>query len=177
MDPTAYLLGKYLAQLGTYVLMLATFLGAFFLYAFVTNFAFTANLLGAALLSVTTASAVVAIGILLSTLNRSARGALFALLAVVFAFLVVQLGHDYVSGLVSGLSGGRSNPLQFLQTILGWLDGLVSWLSPFAHLERGIDALLRNSIGEYALMMGLSLLFSVVAFGLAVRALRRKGVR
>lgn len=177
VDAVAYLLGKYLAQMSVYALMVAGYLVAFALYAFVTNFAFDLNLLWAALLSATTASAVVAIGILLSTLNRSLRGAFFTLLTVVLAFLGVQLGHDYVSSLVSGLARGRYNPLLFLQTVFSWLDQIVNWLSPFAHLERGVDALLRGSVGEYLLVMGLSLLYAAVAFGLAVRTLRRKGVR
>jgi len=177
MDAIAYLLGKYLAQMGAYTLMVAVYLAALWLYALVTNFVFDWNLLWAAILSVVTASSMVAVGILLSSLNRSVRGALFALLAVVLAFLGVQLGHDYVSGLTSGLARGRSNPLLFLQAVLGWLDSAFSWLSPFAHLERGIDALLRDNAGEYLLMLGLSLLYTVVALGLAVRALRRRGVR
>lgn len=177
MDAVAYLLGKYLAQMSVYVLMVVIYLIALLLYALVTNFVFGLNLLWAAFLSAATASAIVTVGILLSTLNRSARGALLALLALVLSFLGVQLGHDYVSGLTGGLPRGQSNPLQFLQTILAWLDRLFSWLSPFAHLERGIDALLRGSAGEYLLMLGLSLLYAVVAFWLAARTLRRKGVR
>lgn len=177
VDIIAYLLGKYLAQMCVYALMAAGYLVAFALYALVTNFVFDLSLLWAALLSVATASVVVTLGILLSTLNRSVRSALFTLLAVVLAFLGVQLGHDYVSGLVSGLARGRYNPLLFLQAVLTWLDQIVNWLSPFAHLERGIDALLRGSRGEYLLMLGLSLLYTAVAFGLAVRTLRRKGVR
>ena len=177
VDAVAYLLGKYLAQMSAYVLMAGIYLAALWLYALVTNFIFDLNLLWAAILSMATASSVVAVGILLSTLNRSVRGALFALLAIVMAFLGIQLGHDYVSGLASGLRRGQTNPLLFLQTILRWLDGAFRWLSPFAHLERGIDALLRGSASEYSLMLGLSLLFTVVAFGLAVRTLRRKGVR
>jgi ABC-type transport system involved in multi-copper enzyme maturation permease subunit len=177
MDVAAYLLGKYLAQMGAYVLMVVVYLAALWLYALATNFVFDPNLFWAAILSVATASSVVAISILLSTLNRSVRGALVALLAIVLASLGVQLGYDYVSSLSRGLARGQANPLLFLQTVLGWLDGALNWLSPFAHLERGIDALLRGSASEYLLMLGLSLLYTAVAFGLAVRALRRGGVR
>jgi ABC-type transport system involved in multi-copper enzyme maturation permease subunit len=177
MDAIAYLLGKYLTQISVYSLMVAGYLVAFALYALITNFCFDLNLLLATLLSVATTSAVVTLGILLSTLNRSARSALFTLLATVLAFLGVQLGNDYVSSLASELARGHHNLPLSLQTAFTWLNLTVNWLSPFAHLERGIDALLRGSIAEYWLMMGLSLLYTAIAFGLAVRTMRRKGVR
>lgn len=177
VDTVAYLLGKWLAQMGVYVLMVVVYLVILWLYALVTNFAFDLSLLWAALLSVMTASAVVAVGILLSTLNRSVRGALMALLSIVVVFLGVQLGHDYVSGLVTGLTGRGSHPLLFLQVVLGWLNRIFNWLSPFAYLERGIDALLRGSAGEYLLLLGLSILYTAITFGLAVRTLDRRGVR
>jgi ABC-type transport system involved in multi-copper enzyme maturation permease subunit len=177
VDTVAYLLGKWLAQMGVYVLMVVVYLAILWLYALVTNFAFDLSLLWAALLSVTTASAVVAVGILLSTLNRSVRGALVALLSIVAVFLGVQLGHDYVSDLVTGLARTGSHPLLFLQVVLGWLNRIFNWLSPFAYLERGIDALLRGSAGEYLLLLSLSMLYTAIAFGLAVRTLDRRGVR
>jgi ABC-type transport system involved in multi-copper enzyme maturation permease subunit len=176
VDATAYLLGKYLAQASTCVLMNIVYLAVFWLYALVTNFAFDPGLFWAAILSVAIASAVVAVSILLSTLYRSVRGALSTLLAVTLTFLGVQLGHDYVAKLTSPLARGQSNPLLLLQAILAWLDRIFNWLSPFAYLERGMDALLRGNAGEYLLMLGLSLLYTAVAFGLAVWTLRRKGV-
>jgi ABC-type transport system involved in multi-copper enzyme maturation permease subunit len=177
VDAEAYLWGKYLSQMGAYVLMAAVYLAALAAYALVTNFAFTPKLIWAALLSIATASAVVAVGILLSTLNRSARGALLALLAVVILFLAVQLGHDLVAGLMGGLPRNCTHPLFTLQTLLARLDAAANWLSPFAHLERGIDAILRGSVGEVLLMAGLSLAYTVLALSLAARTLRRKGVR
>lgn len=177
VDTVAYLLGKWLAQMSVYMLMVVVYLVILWLYALVTNFAFDLSLLWAALLSVMTASAVVAVGILLSTLNRSVRGALMALLSIVVVFLGVQLGHDYVSDLVTGLARAGSRPLLFLQVALGWLNRIFNWLSPFAYLERGIDALLRGSAGEYLLLLGLSILYTAIAFGLAVRTLGRRGVR
>jgi len=177
MDAVAYLLGKYLAQMSVYSLMVAGYLIAFALYALITNFCFDLNLLLATLLSVATTSALVTLGILLSTLNRSAPSALSALLAVVLALLGVQLKRDYFFSLVSELARGHHNLPLSLQTAFTWLNLAVNWLSPFAHLERGIDALLRGSLAEYWLMMGLSLLYTAIAFGLAVRTMRRKGVR
>jgi len=175
VDATAYLLGKYLAQASTCVLMNIVYLAVFWLYALVTNFAFDPGLFWAAILSVAIASAVVAVSILLSTLYRSVRGALSTLLAITLVFLGIQLGHDYAAKLTGQLARGQSNPLLLLQSILAWLDRILNWLSPFAYLERGMDALLRDNTGEYLLMLGLSLLYTAVAFGLAVWTLRRKG--
>jgi len=177
MDTVAYLLGKYLAQMSVYSLMAAGYLIALALYALVTNFCFDPILLWVSLLSTATTSAVVMLGILLSALNRSARSALFALLAVVLALLGVQLERDYFCSLASELARGHHNLPFSLQTAFTWLNRTVNWLSPFAHLERGIDALLRGSIAEYWLMMGLSWLYTAIVFGLAVRTMRRRGVR
>jgi len=178
VDAVAYLLGKVLAQMGVYALMVAVYLAALALYALIINFVFALNLLLAALLSVATTSAVVTVGILLSTLHRSVRSALLTLLAIALAFLGVQLGHDHVCSLTSGMARGDYNPLLLaLQTLFTWLDRIFNSLSPLAYLKRGFDVLLRGSVAEYVLTMGLSLLYSAVAFGLAVWTLRRKGVR
>ncbi len=171
IDIVAYLLGKYLALMSTFVLMVIVYVVVLLTCALVTNLSFDLTLSWAAVLSVATASAVVAVGILLSTLDWSARG------AILLVLLGIQAGYDRVPGLTGGSAQGQSGLLLFLQTIWGWLNHILEWLSPFACLERGIDALLRGSAGEYVLVLGLSSFYTVVAFGLAVRTLRRKGVR
>lgn len=171
IDALAYLLGKYLALMSTFALMVIVYVVALLTCALVTNLSFDLTLPWAAALSVATTSAAVAAGILLSTLNWSVRG------AVLVVLLGIQVGYDRVPSLTGGLARGQSGLLLFLQTILGWLNHILEWLSPFACLERGIDALLHSNAGEYVLMLSLSLFYTVVALGLAVRTLRRKGVR
>jgi ABC-type transport system involved in multi-copper enzyme maturation permease subunit len=176
VDAVAYLLGKYLAQMSVFALMTAVYLVALWVYALVANLPFDLNVLWAAVLSAATASAVVAIGMLLSTFKRSARGAPLALLAVVLLFLGIQVGHDYVFGLAGGIARWGPGPILFWQTVLGWLDQGIRWLSPFALLARGIDALLQGIIGECLFMGALLLLYTAVALWLAAWSLRRKGV-
>lgn len=171
MDALAYLLGKYLALMSTFALMVIVYVVALLTCALVTNLSFDLTLPWAAALSVATTSAAVAAGILLSTLNWSVRG------AVLVVLLGIQVGYGRVPGLTGGLARGQSGLLLFLQTILGWLNHILEWLSPFACLERGIDALLHSNAGEYVLVLSLSSVYTVVALGLAVRTLRRKGVR
>ncbi len=88
MDVVACLLGKYLAHMSLYAVMLAAYLIAFGLYAWVTNLPLDLSLLWAALLSTAPASAAVGSGMLLSRLNRPARIALLALLAALAAAVV-----------------------------------------------------------------------------------------
>jgi len=177
MDTVAYLLGKYLTHMSVYSLMVAVYLTALVLYALVTNLCFDPTLLWVSLLSAATTSAVVMLGILLSALNRSVRSATFALLAVVLALLGMQLGYDYAPSLASDLARGHPNPPLSLRTVYTWLNQTVDWLSPFAYLESGIEALLRGSSAEYWLMMVLSWLYTAIAFGLALWTMRRRGVR
>jgi len=104
VDIVAYLLGKYLAQMSVYVLMATAYLVALWLYALVTNFALDLTLLGIAILAVAITSAVVGIGVLVSTLCRRVWSVSFTLVAVVLACLGTQLGHGYVPGLTKRLA-------------------------------------------------------------------------
>lgn len=175
VDHISYVLGKYLAQVVTYLAMVALYVPCFLLYAYLTHLHFDLRLLAVILLSVFTTSAVIAFGILVSTLTRTVRLALVILLGVVLVFLAIQVGYQL---LISIPPPGRYyNPYLFLKAALGALNRLVTWLSPFAHLRQGMTALAAGNLAGFAVSLVTSLAYTGVLLALGVMGLKWRGVR
>jgi len=85
--------GRFLALMSLYALLLVVYLAVLGLYAWLVNLALPLTLLWDVLLSLSIASAAVALGGRLSTLARPLRGALLALLAVAVAWLGLRLSQ------------------------------------------------------------------------------------
>jgi ABC-type transport system involved in multi-copper enzyme maturation permease subunit len=175
VDSVAYVLGKYLAQVGTYLVMVAIYVGSFLIYAGLTNFIFPASLGWVILLSILIVSNLIALGIFLSTLVGTVRTALLLFLGLVVVFLVIEAGHEVLAALP--VQGGYYNPLLFLQNALALLNQGVDWLSPLAYLNQGMEAVRRESYIAYLAILLISALYTFIFLGLSVITLERKGVR
>lgn len=175
IDSISYVLGKYLAQISTYVVMIVIYALSFMLYAGLTNFTFSFRLSWIILLSVLIASNFIAVGIFLSTLSSKVRTALLFFLSVVLVFLVIEVAHDFLS--VIPPQTEYYNPLSFLQSVLAFLNQIVNWLSPLAYLNEGMEAVRRSSTTAYLLTFSISIIYTLVFLGLSVVTLERKGVR
>ena len=175
VDHVAYILGKYLAQMVTYLAMTAIYIPCFLLYALLTHIRFDPRLLAVVLLSVFTTSTVIAFGILISALTRTVRLGLIILLGVIFIFLAIQIGHQLLISIPPPEK--YYNPFLFLRRALGVLDQGVAWLSPFAYLRQGMDALTAGDLTRYVISLLVSLAYTGVLLALGVVGLRWRGVR
>jgi ABC-type transport system involved in multi-copper enzyme maturation permease subunit len=175
VDSLSYILGKYLAQMFTYLGAVVVFGGCFVLYAALTNFNFPFGMAAIILLSVLIASDLIAFGIFLSTLSSSVRGALMLFLGVVLVFGVIQAGHELLISLPS--PSRYYNPLLFLKNVLAFLNDVAGWLSPFSYLNRGMSAVQRGSVISFLLVALISAGYTMVFLGLSMVTLERKGVR
>ena len=118
--------------------------------------------------------AVVALGLLLSTLTRGVRTA-FALFAALSAvFLAVRFGSELLTGV---RVANNYSPLLFARDTAIGLDRLLGLISPFTALENGVDAVVRGDPLAYLGAFTLSLVQAAVLLGAAVWALQRRGVR
>jgi ABC-type transport system involved in multi-copper enzyme maturation permease subunit len=174
VDPAAYVLAKHLAQLAVYLPM-ALLIGLLFVAeAVMTGLHLNSSFALELLLSVATAAAVVALGLLLSTLTRGVRTA-FALFAVLTAVLLaVRFGSELLSGV---RVANNYSPLLFARDMTIGLDRLLSLVSPFTALENGVDAVVRGDPLAYVGALALSVAQSAVLLVASVWALRRGGVR
>lgn len=175
IDSGAYVLGKYLAQLVTYVVMLLLLGVVFWLFVNATNFTFPLSLGWVILLSVLVASDVIAFGIFLSALSGKVRTALAIFLGVVLILLAIQFGDELVIAIP--LESRYYNPVLVLQSTLSHLGQVARWLSPFSYLMQGMEAVRRGDSTGYLTVTVVSLLFTLLFLVLAILALSRKGVR
>lgn len=175
IDSSAYVVGKYLAQLVTYLVMLVLLGFVFLLFVNATNFTFPNSLGWVVLLSVLVASDVIAFGIFLSALSSRVRTALAIFLGVVIVLLAIQFGDQLVTAIP--LESRYYNPVLVLQNTLGYLGQLVRWVSPFSYLTQGMEAVRRGDSAGYLLTCGVAFVFTLIFLVLAVVVLNRKGVR
>lgn len=175
VDSVSYLLGRLCSQSLLFgladgvVLLWAAGLG------WMTNLLVQPDLLGVLGLGLLTNGAVVAFGLLIGAWGRTARTALSLFLMVVLLALLVQFGDQAILQLAAPSQANRQDPLLFLRAALEVLNGLLLWLSPFAQMSRGMDALLVGDGGRILLHTGGLLGQMALYFAGAVWALKRGG--
>jgi len=175
IDAFSYVLGKYLAQVATYLVMVIFYGCCFLFYAGLTNLAFSGGQYLVLLLSVLIASNFIVVGIFFSALSGKVRTALLLFLGLILVFLAIELGRELV--IATPLQGSYYNPVQFLQNVLSFLSQITAWLSPFSYLSLGMDAVRRGSAGAYLTILLISTAYTILFLGLSIVTLERKGVR
>jgi len=177
IDETAYIAGKFSAPLIACAVVALADLAWGLLAAWLSNLYFSPDLLAVAALSVLAGGMLVAFSLLVSAATRSARAAVIVFLLAVIVVATVQIGYGVVATTAATPEANRANPLLFLRDVLELLNGIAEWLSPFAYLSRGIDALVVGDIGGYLLAALLAAAATALFLALAVRSLQRRGVR
>jgi ABC-type transport system involved in multi-copper enzyme maturation permease subunit len=174
VDPAAYVLAKQVAQLTAYLPM-ALLIGLLFVAdAAMTGLYLNGSFVLELLFSVATAAAIVALGLLLSTLTRSVRTSFALFAALIALFLTVHFGSELLSGV---RVANNYSPLLLVRDLAIGLDRLLRLLSPFTALENGVDAVVRGDSLAYLEALTLSLGQCAVLLTAAIWALQRRGVR
>jgi ABC-type transport system involved in multi-copper enzyme maturation permease subunit len=174
VDHAAYVLAKFWAQVVAYIVMGIALAALFAAYAGMTGLRIGGAFALEVFLSIFTAAAVVAFGLFLSTLTRSVRSAYALFLAISVAFLALHLGAQYLSGV---RLANNFSPLLFARDLTIGLDAGVSYASPYAVFENGVDAVVRQSLSDYLLALLLSCVHVGILLVGAIYLLQRKGVR
>ncbi len=175
VDGVSYLAGRLWSQTrlfalaGGVVLLWAGALG------WMTNLLVQADVLAVLGLGLLTNGAIVAFGLLVGGWGRTARTALVLFLLALLLVLAAQFGTPVIEQLASQTPANRQNSLLYLRTALNGLNGLLLWLSPFAQMSRGMDALLVGDGGRLLLHTGGLLGQMALYFAGAVWALKRGG--
>jgi ABC-type transport system involved in multi-copper enzyme maturation permease subunit len=174
VDHTAYVLSKYLKGLLSYVFIIL-FLAVYFLVvSMASNLGLSMKFLSVILLSFFLSSCVITFGIFVSTLAESVRTSVLLFLGIVGALIAIHMSH----GVLIGMEETNLTPsLAYLRNTLSILYGGVKWVSPFYHVNQGMEAVSLGNMGKYLLSGGFSIIYSGVALTVSVLVLRQKGVR
>ena len=174
VDSTTYIIAKFVEQIVTFLGLIVVYIAVFFIISKMTNFGLDGSFLAMAGLSVLLAASIVAFGLLLSTISRSARTSVIVLLVLLLAFLAI----DIVAGILNSMSAkDMSATLIYARVAVDMLNRGLKWISPFAYLNRGIAAVGLGVASQILASIGASLLYTVVLLALAIQFLDRRGVR
>lgn len=173
VDEVAYILGKVGGLLVAYLAALPILLASLALLALMTGFSLTPMILVSLVLSIVPAAEIVGFGVLLSVGTSRVRNAVLLLVGVTAVLLGVTVAHSMV--LLVPVTDPAS-PVLPLRDALGTLGVGVSWISPFAYLERVVDGVLSGAWWSAGISLAAAVAYTAAMIGLAALWLRHRGV-
>lgn len=169
-----YILGKYIKDILTYLVMVVFFLVYFWGVSLLTNLGFSYGLLKTILVSIFSVSCIVSFGLFISSLTGKMRNSIIWLVGILALFLVVQVGQTILLGMPEE---NMSPVLTYLGDTLSVISRGINWVSPFSYLTRGIDAVYLDNTLLYGLNILYSIVYSAILLLLSIFILKRKGVK
>lgn len=173
VDEVTYILGKVGGLLLAYLAALPLLLASLALLAVMTGFALTPMILASLLLSIVPAAEIVGFGVLLSVGTSRVRNAVLLLVGVIAVLMGITVAHGMV--LLVPITDPAS-PILPLRDALGALGVGVSWVSPFAYLERVVGGVLSGAWWSAGISLAAALACTAAMIALAALWLRRRGV-
>jgi ABC-type multidrug transport system permease subunit len=166
--------GHILAGVVIYALLVLAAAPLLGLLAALTNLPFPPLLLVGLLVSPVFAAVAVAIGLCISTIAGSSRGAMFIFGATLLLVLAIPIGY---TALLSVPPTSRYyDALLFLRDLVRMLRDLLNWISPYALLSAGADAAIRASWGDLIQRLVVGMAGCAAWAGLAIWGMQRRGV-
>jgi ABC-type transport system involved in multi-copper enzyme maturation permease subunit len=173
VSPAIYIAGKVAGQLVAYVAALPLLLVSFLVLSKITGFAMSPMVLASSLLSVVPAAAIISFAVMLSIGTSKVRSAVLLIVGVIALLIGVKIAY----GLVALIPiSDPSSSLVALRDALLSLDTAFRWISPFAYLERVVDAGITGDWWKATVNSAIVFAGVVGLMGLAVARLRRHGV-
>jgi ABC-type transport system involved in multi-copper enzyme maturation permease subunit len=170
---SSFVLGRFLGQLTYYLIALPLVLLFFIGYATSVNLRVGPGFLGAIVLSPLTVASVVGFGFLIAAYFRKTRVTVVVLLVVILVFLGVQFAHVLLPTLQPAEA---DTTLLVLTDVVDVMYRVVEWISPFAHLTKGVDAAQIGAPELYGQVVLVSLAYTIITLLLSVWVLREKGI-
>lgn len=173
VDEISYVLGKIGGLLLAYLAALPLLLASLALLAVMTGFSLTPAILASLILSIVPAAEIVGFGVLLSIGTNRVRTAVLLLIGVTAVLLGVTVAYSMVLLIPIG---DPSSPVLPLRDALAALNAVVRWISPFAYLERVVDAAVTGAWRTALISLAASVAYTAVMICLAAYWMRRRGV-
>ncbi|TET07728.1 hypothetical protein E3J84_07075 [Candidatus Aerophobetes bacterium] len=169
-----YILGKYIKDMLTYLVVVVFFLAYFWGVSFLTNLGFSYGLVKIIFVSIFSVSCIVSFGLFISSLTGKMRNSIIWLIGILILFLVIQVGQT----ILFSIPEEKMSPvLTYLGNTLSVVSRGVNWISPFSYLTRGIDAVSLDNAFLYWLNILYSIIYSAILLVLSIFTLKRKGVK
>jgi ABC-type transport system involved in multi-copper enzyme maturation permease subunit len=173
VDEISYVLGKIGGLLLAYLAALPLLLGPIALLAWMTGFALSPAILASLVLSIVPAAEIVAFGVLLAIGTDRVRSVVLLLLGVTAVLLGVTVAYAMV--LLIPIEDPAS-PVLPLRDALAALDAGSRWISPYAYLERVVDAVVKGAWRSALISLAAAVAYTALLIGLAASWMRRRGV-
>jgi ABC-type transport system involved in multi-copper enzyme maturation permease subunit len=173
VNRTSYLLSKYIADMTIFLFLIGLLIPYFIVVTMLTNLALSWSLLKGIGLSVFSASCIISFSLLVSTATSKMRNSVIWLVVLLGGFLSIQL----TNGILLRMSVDALSPLfQYLRRTIHLINTGTEWVTPFAPLNKGIQAIVISNDQLYFGSILFALLYSLIFFAASVAVLRKKGV-
>ena len=175
VDNVSYVLGKYSAQLTVYCLLIILYLICFFILSNIAGVQIPGSFYMMMLLSLVTGAYLISVGVFVSTMSRNVRSATLVFLTLIASTLLIQASQAWLSNIAP--ESDYYNPVLLLQQLLGWIQVVLTWLSPFSYLNYGVSEMLRGNMSAFLRVVGLSFVFCITFVFSSIIGLKIRGVR
>ena len=175
VDNVSYVLGKYSAQLTVYCLLIILYLICFFILSNIAGVQIPGSFYMMMLLSLVTGAYLISVGVFVSTMSRNVRSATLVFLTLIASTLLIQASQAWLSNIAP--ESDYYNPVLLLQQLLGWIQVVLTWLSPFSYLNYGVSEMLRGNMSAFLRVVGLSFVFCITFIFSSIIGLKIRGVR
>lgn len=174
VDAVSLLGAQVLAGLAVYALFILLTVPVFALLALLVNLPFPPLLLVGVVVTPAFVAPAIAIGLFISAIAATSRGAIFLFGVALVLVIVVQAGYSALQQ--APPTSQYYDALLFLREMLRAAREALRWVSPLALLSEGLDAALRANWRDLLVYALSGLVGGVVWLALAGWALRRRGV-
>lgn len=173
LDHSSYILGVFLGQIASFVVIQILLLIYFSLLSSLTQFVFSPAMLWGIILSLVAVSGVVSLGILLSVAMERVRVAILYFVLVITVLLALQGADSFLST----LSPEQPHQLVILGQAVHAVNRVARWASPYSYLVSGLNAASAGQWNQFLLVLLGSVIYTGIFLVFAVRLSKRKGVR
>jgi len=174
IDPVGLVGAHLVGAFGVYILFVLLTMPLFAVLAALTNLPLPATLVAGVLVSPALVAPAIGIGLFISAIASSARGAVFLFAAALAVVLAAQIGYSALLQIPP--TSRYYDALLFLRELLRVVGEALRWISPLALLSQGLDAAFRGSWRELLLYVASGIGGAAIWLALAVWALARRGV-
>jgi hypothetical protein len=177
VDEIAYILASFLAQIQLFGMCIIGIIIWSNIIVWLFNLNFNLNILLILFGCLLMAMEIIAFGILSAVWGGKTRNSLVVYILFLLVIGGVQIGDNIVSNMVMLSSSTITDPLIFLRNVLKIANNILKWVSPYAQLQRGIQALLNGVWLGFGLISVLMLFEGGLLLFFSIHMLKVKGVR
>jgi ABC-type transport system involved in multi-copper enzyme maturation permease subunit len=173
VSPASYIGGKIAGQLAAYVAALPLLLISFWALSKISGFVMSPMVLASSLLSVVPAAAIISFAVMLAVGTSRVRTAVLMIAGIIALLIGVKIAYSLVA--LIPISDPSSSLVALRDALLS-LDTAFRWISPFAYLERVVDAGVTGDWRKAAANSAIVIAVVVALMGMAVARLQHRGV-